>query len=221
MAYVYKLSWTKFNMSYIGVRYGRASKVGDIWKTYFTSSRHVKAFRCIHGEPDLIEILGVYDTKETAIEAEENFIKKTNAVASPLFLNKHSHDRKFTNPGGWKHSEAWKRRQAERMRKVDWLHKFYTSRKGKTNSKLQKQSARNRRGYCHTQQAKEKMSKSKLTLGGKRVSVVNSRGEILEFPSLAQLAKFCNVSRNKPIRWLKNKRIPIRYDLQFVNIDPT
>ena len=83
VAFTYAIHWTKQNKSYYGVRYAEGCTTGDMWKTYFTSSKHVAAFRREHGEPDLILIDQMFlDVREArAYEAEiltENRVNKND-----------------------------------------------------------------------------------------------------------------------------------------------
>ena len=74
-SYTYLIGWSKLNKWYYGVRY--ANKIiaeNDLWVKYFTSSRHVKNFRKIHGEPDIIKIRKKFNKKEKAIPILELII---------------------------------------------------------------------------------------------------------------------------------------------------
>ena len=42
--YTYIIGWSSLNKWYYGVRYAKNCKPEDLWKTYFTSSKHVKEF---------------------------------------------------------------------------------------------------------------------------------------------------------------------------------
>ena len=53
--YTYLLGWSEHNTWYYGVRYAKGCHPSDIWKKYFTSSKHVKNFVKMHGDPDVIE----------------------------------------------------------------------------------------------------------------------------------------------------------------------
>lgn len=86
--YVYAIMWTKHNTAYIGVRYGKNCHPDELWKEYFTSSRHVADFRKIHGEPDHIDVIEVFLTQKEAIDAEEDILRTFDLHHNPVFLNK-------------------------------------------------------------------------------------------------------------------------------------
>jgi hypothetical protein len=54
--YTYLLGWTSHNKYYYGVRYAKKANPADLWTTYFTSSKYVKEFCSLNGDPDIIEI---------------------------------------------------------------------------------------------------------------------------------------------------------------------
>lgn len=122
--YTYFIKWSKTGIQYYGVRYCRNCCPSDLWTTYFTSSKYVKEYRKLHGEPDIIQIRKVFDTKEKAIIFESKFLKKVNAVKRNDFLNKtdgkaisyNSHPKGML---GKKHTSATK----EKMRGRKWSEK--------------------------------------------------------------------------------------------------
>jgi hypothetical protein len=56
----------------------------DLWKSYFTSSKHVHEFREKYGEPDIVQVRRIFEDKESAIAWEEKvlryFIEEDDAV---------------------------------------------------------------------------------------------------------------------------------------------
>lgn len=88
MAYTYIIGWLNLNKLYYGVRYASNADPSDLWKSYFTSSKHVKAFREKHGEPDLIQVRKVFEDANKAREWESKFLKKVNVLSNDKFLNK-------------------------------------------------------------------------------------------------------------------------------------
>lgn len=85
--YVYAILWTRHNIGYVGVRYAKGCHPDEFWKRYFTSSSYVKAFREANGEPDSIQIIETFLTKEQAISAEFDIIKTFDLHNDPKFLN--------------------------------------------------------------------------------------------------------------------------------------
>lgn len=107
--YTYLIGWTKFNVWYYGSRYALKNNCiyesgchpDDLWNTYFTSSKHVRKFIEINGQPDIIKIRKIFpassenpDRKEISelIDKvrnwEHNFLKKINAPIKENWLNK-------------------------------------------------------------------------------------------------------------------------------------
>lgn len=215
--YVYLIGWSKLNVYYVGVRYSKNSFLGDIWKTYFTSSKYVHNFKDNNGDPDIIEILESFNTKEEAIDYENNYIKDNNLVESNNWLNRHYHSAKFVNPGGWKHTDKWKNEARKRAKKnCDHLKGYW---KGKTRSKEWCLSMSNiMKGKIHTEDTKRKMSESKMGTKNPKSKhiIVEYNGEILKFDSYAALCKHLKISRNSISKW-KNRGIPKRLKLSFIS----
>jgi len=86
--YTYLIGWTKQNTYYYGVRYAKNASPRDLWNTYFTSSKYVKAFRKKHGEPDLVKIKKVFVSAETARLWESKVLRRMNVIKSDIWLNK-------------------------------------------------------------------------------------------------------------------------------------
>ena len=88
MAYTYLIGWTKYNKWYYGVRFSKNCKSEELWKNYFTSSKHVKQFRSDNGEPDIIQIRKTFSDKYKAINWENTVLKRMNVVLDSKWLNK-------------------------------------------------------------------------------------------------------------------------------------
>lgn len=88
MPYTYLIGWTKLHKYYYGVRWANIDfPEKDLWITYFTSSKYVHEFRTIHGEPDLIQIDETFETANSAIEFEHEFLKRALAEERDKWLN--------------------------------------------------------------------------------------------------------------------------------------
>ncbi len=88
MPYTYLIGWSSHQKYYYGVRYAQGCSSEDLWKTYFTSSRHVTEYRVKYGEPDIIKIRKIFKTKEQAVAWETKFLHKVRAHVNPIFINK-------------------------------------------------------------------------------------------------------------------------------------
>lgn len=132
--YVYLIGWSKLNVWYYGARYAKNANPDDLWVTYFTSSRKVKDFRKLHGEPDITEVRRTFSTAESTRLWEFNVIRRMNCVKDQRFLNAGNAGQSFYNAGPMS-DEA--------------RSKMSRARTGKT-------------GYKHTEEAKRKISQSQL-----------------------------------------------------------
>lgn len=86
--FTYLIGWSNYNVWYYGVRYAKNCSTNDLWTIYFTSSKHVRAFRHLHGEPDVIQIRKVFESKHLAIEHEQKLIRRAKLHLNDNFLNK-------------------------------------------------------------------------------------------------------------------------------------
>jgi hypothetical protein len=95
MPYVYKIAWSTAKTWYIGCRYAPECSPEDLFSSYFTSSKHVKKFRHLHGDPDIIEILSIFETGEAARSYEQQILTAASAAQDPLSLNRHNGGKNF------------------------------------------------------------------------------------------------------------------------------
>jgi hypothetical protein len=85
--YTYLIGWSKLNKWYYGVRFAKKCHPSDLWIKYFTSSKQVKHFRKIHGEPDIIDIRKTFSSVEAAILWEEKVLRKVKVLKDDKWLN--------------------------------------------------------------------------------------------------------------------------------------
>lgn len=85
--YTYLIGWSKHNLWYYGVRTSTRSTLGDIWKTYFTSSKRVQQLRQSLGEPDVVEVRRTFDNAATAKRWEERVLRRINAKHNLKWIN--------------------------------------------------------------------------------------------------------------------------------------
>jgi hypothetical protein len=100
-AYTYLIGWSIQNKFYYGCQFGKKADPGNLWETYFTSSRHVKAFRTEHGEPDIIEVRKIFGKDDASCRLwEERVLTKLMNRRDGLWLNRRATSGKwFTRPG--------------------------------------------------------------------------------------------------------------------------
>ena len=85
--YTYLIGWTNHNKWYYGVRYAKACDPSDLWTTYFTSSKYVKAFRKKYGEPNVIQVRRVFEDKKKSMLWENKVLKRLKVVDDDKWLN--------------------------------------------------------------------------------------------------------------------------------------
>lgn len=99
MAYSYLIGWKSLDVWYYGVRYATSCEPDDLWKKYFTSSKSVAAFRSVNGDPDVVEVRRIFDSKKSVLLWEETVIRRLGCVGDPRWLNRQNGGRNFSNPG--------------------------------------------------------------------------------------------------------------------------
>lgn len=93
--YTYLLKWHT-GAWYYGVRYAKDCSPEDLWKTYFTSSKHVKKYVEKEGNPTLIQVRRVFETADEARLWEHKVLRRLRAVTRSDSLNQT--DNKAINP---------------------------------------------------------------------------------------------------------------------------
>ena len=87
--FTYLIGWSEHSIFYYGVRYSRKNCHPDtLWTTYFTSSKYVKKFRSDWGEPDIIQIRRMFETREQAVSWEYRVLRRLGAAKRKDFLNR-------------------------------------------------------------------------------------------------------------------------------------
>lgn len=214
--YVYVIGWSHLEKFYVGVRFTKQSYLRDIWETYFTSSRHVKAFRKKHGEPDVVKVIKTFSSREEATNYEGDFIKRHGLIESSNWLNLHSHGSAFINPGGWNHSSEWKKKHSEYMKALPRKRgsenaRFGTHLSYETRLKI----GAGRKGKLHSDLAKKKMSVAKI--GKNNVSSkpirIQCNDEILQFDTYAEAGRYLNLPANSFSKWIASKKIPKKHGI--------
>lgn len=105
--YTYLLSWTSLDKHYYGVRHAKRCSPKDLWVSYFSSSKEVKKYKKLYGDPDIIEVRKVFESGDVARLWEQKVLKRLNAARSDKWLNKNNSDGKFYNKG---HTEDTKQK---------------------------------------------------------------------------------------------------------------
>lgn len=115
MAFTYLIGWRLQDRWYYGYN---SNDPSVLWNPYKTSSYEVESFIQEHGDPDVIRVHRLFDTKEEANDYEVKFLQRVGAVKSDRWLNKH--DRKnFRGPSQFTESSRKKMSEAKKGR-VPW-----------------------------------------------------------------------------------------------------
>lgn len=164
--YTYLIGWTNQRMFYYGVQWKRDCSPSNLWSSYFTSSKHVKAFRALYGEPDIISIRKTFSSSSEARTYESKVLKRMRCGSRADFLNVTEQPCPSFRR---KHSEETKakmRTSAQRLPRSDEVKaKISAGNKGKPKSaesiiKMRKSLT----GRTHTKEAKANMAASRIGL---------------------------------------------------------
>lgn len=87
IAYTYLIGWSHLDKWYYGVRYSKNCNPGELWVSYFTSSKHVSRFREVHGEPDIIQPRMIFTDIQLAIRCEHRVLKNIDVKNNDKWIN--------------------------------------------------------------------------------------------------------------------------------------
>lgn len=88
--YTYLIGWSKLDRWYYGSRYSKKAHPSDLWKVYFTSSKHVAKFRKLFGEPDIVQVRKTFDNALKCYQWETKVLQRLNVTQNPKWLNKNA-----------------------------------------------------------------------------------------------------------------------------------
>lgn len=86
--YTYLLGWRKQNKYYYGVRFAKNCNPNDLWKTYFTSSKHVKSFLKENGNPDIIQVRKTFTNRDKSIFWENKVLRRMKVIENDKWINR-------------------------------------------------------------------------------------------------------------------------------------
>ena len=90
--YTYLIGWSKHDKWYYGVRIANSvSPEEDLWKVYFTSSKHVQEFRMTHGEPDVVQVRRRFTDAKKAELWEYKVLHRLDVIHNERWLNNSFH----------------------------------------------------------------------------------------------------------------------------------
>lgn len=89
--YTYLIGWSKIDQWYYGVQFAnsknRVANPSNLWTTYFTSSKTVRQYREMYGEPDIIQIRRTFITADAAFNWEQRVIHKVISKNPKRWIN--------------------------------------------------------------------------------------------------------------------------------------
>ena len=104
--YTYLIGWSRFDIWYYGVRFSKNCHPSDLFKSYFTSSKHVHTFCLAFGFPDVIIVKNIFDNKQKALIHENKILRRLNAHTHPKMLNaSNGYGKYFGDSSGKKQSQ--------------------------------------------------------------------------------------------------------------------
>jgi hypothetical protein len=149
------------------VRFAKGCKPADLWVKYFTSSKKVKEFRNVYGDPDVIQVRRIFDDANAARLWESRVIRKTNAVRDGRWMNMTDNTDLFFFEGKRKpfsDEHRAKLSAAASKRKLTETHKAALN-QGRRNSKNSAEHTAalvaSRLGTKHTTESRRAMSKKR------------------------------------------------------------
>ena len=92
--YTYLIGWRELNKWYYGVKFAKNCHPDQFWGSYHTSSPDIKVLREQFGEPDVVEIRRVFETRrntDTSDDArlwEHKVLRRIRAVKKKEWINK-------------------------------------------------------------------------------------------------------------------------------------
>lgn len=86
--FTYLIGWSKLNKWYYGCRYSKKADVNDLWENYFTSSKYVKEFRELNGDPDVVQVRKIFNDADSTRKWESTVLRRLKVVESDKFLNR-------------------------------------------------------------------------------------------------------------------------------------
>lgn len=135
LPYTYLIGWSKHNKWYYGVQTGKNCHPRHLWSKYYTSSKIVKLFRKIHGEPDVIKVRRTFKDSKAAFEWEIKVLRRLSVISQDKWLNQRVVYMDGSNScKDWMKTEAGKNllREARQATRLKNPEKFVAWNKGKT-----------------------------------------------------------------------------------------
>ena len=172
--YTYLIGWKSLNKWYYGVKFAKNCHPDEFWVSYHTSSKDVKVLREQFGEPDVIEVRRVFetrtntDTSNDAREWEHKVLRRIGAVKKKEWINRGNGGVEFNTEGKTNKTSF----------KPGIEHPFYGKpawNRGKNNLPDKERKRRSERykgignpnfGRRHTEETRQKVREMRKRVGG-------------------------------------------------------
>lgn len=157
--YTYLIGWTKQDLFYYGCEYGEKTKTANpqnLWESYFTSSKRVQECREKYGEPDVIQVRKVFETKEACVEWEERVLQRIGVLKSEKWLNQNVSGAIVAT--GWTLNEKQRKAISDRMKGTPST--FRGRKHTEETRKIISEKRKLRVGFKWSDETKKKMSES-------------------------------------------------------------
>ncbi len=171
--YTYLIGWSKQNKFYYGRRTSKGCNPSEFWITYKSSSKEVKKFVDINGNPDIIQIRKTFKSVKECCNWEYRVLSRLKVRVNEKYLNKIAGVEDFyygiTGPKSATHKENIKKAIQKRLSDPNYVHPC-KGRKGSTKpprtkehrEKLSKGSLGNKNASCpRSEETKNKLRKPK------------------------------------------------------------
>ena len=162
--YTYLIGWSSKNVWYYGAQYGKKAHPSNLWKNYFTSSKYVKSFRTLYGEPDVVEVRKVFNDVKEAKRWETEVLIRLEVVEKDNWLNKTiSNGYPLRKNNQYQHSEETKQKISESRKYPRCKLILPYKHSEETKQKIRQANTGKTKGPC-TEQRKEKLREWKKDL---------------------------------------------------------
>lgn len=141
----------------------KKSHPSELWRTYFTSSKHVKEFRRINGEPDVIEIRKLFDCKEKAVLWESKVLKKMDVIHNDKWLNRTDNEA-IRDGSRREYGEPWNKGLTGTKRSIESIEKQKNSITGKKRGKY---------NIIETEEKKDRRAELSIAMKGNKIAKGN------------------------------------------------
>lgn len=162
--YTYHLYHRPTGKHYYGVQYGKNAHPSNLWVSYFTSSKKVKALIELFGKDSFdVEVRRTFKTRAEAKTWEDKVIRRLNAAHRTDWLNMSDGGKTFFHDGFTEESrQKMSASQSKRRHSDETKARIANALRGKKwSAEHRANNIAAKLGKTHTPEAKAKMSESR------------------------------------------------------------